>query len=103
MTYARIHENRVVEIVKAIPGFSIEQCFHIDLVDKMAACNLEVQPGWYYKPETGQFSEDGSFSDLHTTQTTETTETTTQTTETTQTTQTTQTTDTTQTDTTQGA
>jgi len=54
--YARIHENHVVEICVPIAGFTIEQCFHIDLVDKMVPCPAEVQAGWSYNAETGEFT-----------------------------------------------
>jgi hypothetical protein len=64
MKYARIQDGYVVEICIPIDGFSIEQCFHADLVDKMVACSDSVQPGWQYKAETGQFSEDGNFPDI---------------------------------------
>jgi hypothetical protein len=48
MKYARIHEGTVVEICVPIEGFTIEQCFHVDLVDQMAACADNVQTGWTY-------------------------------------------------------
>jgi len=71
MAYARIQNNVVAEIVKPIDGFSIEQCFHPELVKTMVFCSDEVQVGWAYKPETGQFSEDGNFPDLPTPETVE--------------------------------
>jgi len=61
MKYARIENNIVVEIFIAIDGFSIDQCFHSDLVAKMISCPTDAQTGWHYKSETGQFSEDGEF------------------------------------------
>jgi hypothetical protein len=48
MKYARIHEGMVMEICVPIEGFTIEQCFHVDLVDQMVACADDVQPGWTY-------------------------------------------------------
>lgn len=80
MAYARIQDNMVVEIVKPVDGFSIQQCFHPDLLKNVISCPDEVQSGWHYKPETGQFSADGNFPDLSTpestdTQTTESTDT----------------------------
>ena len=90
MTYARIQENMVVEIVKPVDGFSIQQCFHPDLLKNMVSCPDEVQSGWHYKPETGQFSADGIFPDLSTPETTEPEATTTESTDT----QTTESTDT---------
>jgi hypothetical protein len=54
----------VVEIVKPVDGFSLQQCFHPDLLKNIVYCPDEVQSGWHYKAETGQFSEDGNFPDL---------------------------------------
>lgn len=54
--YARIHNGVVVEICKPIDGFSIEECFHPDLVDQMVLCHSEVQAGWSYNAETGEFT-----------------------------------------------
>lgn len=48
MKYARIHDGFVVEICTPLAGFSIEECFHADLIDKMVACDDEVQTGWSY-------------------------------------------------------
>ena len=62
--FARISNGIVQEIVNPVEGFSIEQCFHADLVNKMVVCSGDVQVGWFYKPETGQFSEDGNFPDM---------------------------------------
>jgi hypothetical protein len=56
MKYARIHDGHVIEICIPVEGFSIEQCFHLDLVDKMVACSSEVQLGWAYNAETGEFT-----------------------------------------------
>jgi len=61
MAYARIHDDVVVEICNPVPGFSIQQCFHVDLIDKMVFCGDDVQPGWFYEPATGRFSETGEF------------------------------------------
>jgi hypothetical protein len=71
MAYARIQDNTVVEIVKPVNGFSLQQCFHPDLLKNVISCPDEVQAGWAYKPETGQFSADGIFPDLPTPETTE--------------------------------
>ena len=54
--YARIHNGVVAEICVPIAGFTIEQCFHPDLVDKMVPCPAEVQAGWSYNAETGEFT-----------------------------------------------
>ena len=48
MKYARIHEGYVTEICTPIEGFTIEQCFHVSLVDQMIPCGDEVQGGWAY-------------------------------------------------------
>lgn len=66
MAYARIQNNIVAEIVKLVDGFSLQQCFHPDLVKNIVSCSEDVRAGWAYKPETGQFSEDGNFPDLST-------------------------------------
>ena len=46
--YARIHNGVVVEICIPIQGFTIEQCFHPTLVDKMIPCGTDVKVGWTY-------------------------------------------------------
>jgi len=56
MTYARIQGNAVVEIVKPVDGFSIQQCFHPDLLKSIVFCSDEVQSGWSYDAETGAFT-----------------------------------------------
>jgi hypothetical protein len=48
MKYARIHNGFVAEICVPIEGFTIEQCFHVDLTDQMIPCADEVQLGWVY-------------------------------------------------------
>ena len=48
MKYARIHEGYVTEICTPIEGFTIEQCFHVSLVDQMTPCGDDVQGGWAY-------------------------------------------------------
>jgi hypothetical protein len=56
MTYARILGNTVLEVVKPIEGFSIEQCFHPDLIKNMVQCPADVQAGWSYDSETNAFT-----------------------------------------------
>lgn len=56
MRYARIQNNVVVEICVPIEGFTIDQCFHPSLVDQMVFCESEVQQGWTYNAETGEFT-----------------------------------------------
>jgi len=48
MKYARIVENKVVEICMPIEGFTIDQCFHPNLIQQMVFCDDEVQVGWTY-------------------------------------------------------
>jgi hypothetical protein len=79
--YARVKDNTVIEIVKPVDGFSLEQCFHADLLEGGSYVDDTVQVGWVLH--------EGTFVDPATITET-TTETTTQT-------------DTTTTDTTQGA
>jgi len=54
--YARIHEGVVAEICVPVEGFTIDQCFHPSLVDKMVSCGSDVQSGWTYNEETGEFT-----------------------------------------------
>ncbi len=56
MKYARLQDNKVVEIIQPIPGFVLGQCYHPDLVKAMVGCGDEVQHGWIYDSETGQFT-----------------------------------------------
>jgi hypothetical protein len=52
MKYARVHDGKVMEICVPIDGFTIEQCFHVSLVDTMVPCTDEVQQGWTYADGT---------------------------------------------------
>jgi len=67
MKYAQIHEGTVTEILVPIEGFTIAQCFHIDITDQLVPCSDDVRPGWTYA--------DGVFTDpnAHQEQTTNTT------------------------------
>ena len=56
MAYARIQGNTVAEIVKPVDGFSIQQCFHPDLLKIIINCPDDVQAGWSYDAETGAFT-----------------------------------------------
>lgn len=56
MAYARIQDNTVAEIVKPVDGFSIQQCFHPDLLKNIVSCSEEVKVGWSYDAETGAFT-----------------------------------------------
>jgi len=55
MKYARIHGTDVIEICTPIEGFSIQECFHPSLSEKMVQCSDEVTALWSYNPETGEF------------------------------------------------
>jgi hypothetical protein len=50
----RLFNQTVVEILNAVPGFSVEQCFHPDIIAASVDAPDEVQPGWTY-------NEDGTF------------------------------------------
>ena len=56
MAYARIQGNAVVEILKPVDGFSIQQCFHPELLKNAISCPDEVQVGWSYDAEAGAFT-----------------------------------------------
>jgi hypothetical protein len=44
--YARVQNNTVVEILKPVAGFSLEQCFHADLLEGGSYVDDTVQVGW---------------------------------------------------------
>ena len=46
MKYARIENNTVVEILAPIPGFTIDQCFHADILTNVVVVDDSVQLGW---------------------------------------------------------
>ena len=48
MKYARIENSNVVEICYPIPGFTIDQCYHPDIVSRLVECAEEVEEGWTY-------------------------------------------------------
>jgi len=48
MKYARIENNFVTEICFPIPGFTIDQCYHQNIVSKLVECAEEVEVGWSY-------------------------------------------------------
>ena len=45
----------MVEILSAVPGFSVEQCFHPDIIAASVDAPDDVELGWVY-------NEDGTFS-----------------------------------------
>ena len=55
MVYARVQENTVVEIMQPLPGFTVEQCFHADLLAACAQMEGAVQVGWV-RQEDGTFA-----------------------------------------------
>jgi hypothetical protein len=60
MKYARFDGTTVIEVYTVPTGFTINDCFHADLVAKMVACTDDVQVGWTYA--------DGVFTDPNATQ-----------------------------------
>ena len=52
MRYARIVNGIVHEICVPVAGFTIEECFHPDLVAQMVACSDEVKPNWVFDGTT---------------------------------------------------
>ncbi|NTF87483.1 hypothetical protein G6L46_10140 [Agrobacterium rhizogenes] len=47
-SFARIESGVVVEILRAVDGFSFEESFHPDIVASCVECDDEVAPGWAY-------------------------------------------------------
>jgi hypothetical protein len=52
MKYARIVNKKIVEICVPVEGFTIEQCFHAELVAQMVACSDDVKPNWVFDGTT---------------------------------------------------
>ena len=50
----RLVNQTVVEILNAVPGFSVEQCFHPDIIAASVEAPDDVETGWLY-------GEDGTF------------------------------------------
>lgn len=42
----RLINQTVVEILNAVPGFSVEQCFHPDIIAASVETPISVEPGW---------------------------------------------------------
>lgn len=55
MKYARIQNGTVVELLVAPEGFSIQQCFHPDVLAGGEFVPNDVQHGWV-KQEDGSFA-----------------------------------------------
>ncbi len=52
----RLVNQTVVEILNAVPGFSVEQCFHPDIIAASVETPITVEPGW-------TIEEDGTIKD----------------------------------------
>lgn len=46
MKMARITDGVVGDVIVPIEGFTIEECFHHDLLAQYVAVAEDVQPGW---------------------------------------------------------
>jgi hypothetical protein len=54
MAYARIQNDTVVEILQQVPGFTVQQCFHPNILAMCEVVDDNAQVGWVRQ-------EDGSF------------------------------------------
>ncbi len=52
----RLVNQTVVEILNAVPGFSVEQCFHPNIITASVETPITVEPGW-------TIEEDGTIKD----------------------------------------
>ena len=77
--YARVQNNTVVEILKPVAGFSLEQCFHADLLEGGSYVEDTVQVGWVL--HEGNFVDPTTITHTETTETIQTETTTTDTTQ----------------------
>ena len=57
MCYALIENNQVKDIFVEPEGFSIEECFHSDIVSLYIPCPENISEGDFYNPETQEFTE----------------------------------------------
>jgi hypothetical protein len=55
MKTARIQNNKVVEILVPVAGFTIDQCFHPEILAACEQIEDDVQPTWV-KQEDGSFA-----------------------------------------------
>ena len=55
MTYARISENTIIELLQPVPGFKVEECYHRDLLAACVQVNDDAEPGWV-RQEDGTFA-----------------------------------------------
>lgn len=54
MKYARVIDSVVQEVFTPPAGFTLQECFHPDLVIQFEPCPEEVEGGWL-KQEDGTF------------------------------------------------
>ena len=52
----RLVNQTVVEVLNAVPGFSVEQCFHPSILATSVETPIAVEPGW-------TIEEDGTIKD----------------------------------------
>lgn len=52
----RLVNRTVAEILNAVPGFTVEQCFHPDIIAASVVAPIAVEPGWVIE-------EDGTIKD----------------------------------------
>ena len=48
MKYARIFKNTVAEVFTPPVGFTLNDCFHADVVAQFVVANDEVEQNWTY-------------------------------------------------------
>lgn len=56
MKYARISNNEVIETFIEEHGFTIEECFHPDIVSTFIPCPDNIDEGDFYDPDTQEFA-----------------------------------------------
>jgi len=45
MKYARIQDNAIVEFLKPVDGFSVEECFHAEILEQVQVVEDSVELG----------------------------------------------------------
>lgn len=51
---ARIYQNQIIDILKPVEGFSLEECFHSDLLDSAVTVPDHLDVGWILVGEEWQ-------------------------------------------------